>query len=183
MDLYLILKLLHVVAAILWVGGASIMTLLVIVLERRGDDEATLGTTAHLSLLGNRVFLPLSLFVIATGLPMAWLGGWGLQAWTVLATLIVVLTAGLGGAVLGPTLDRAVHEWKVEGDTPKAIATGRRLLRLVKLDLGAQFAIISLMVLKPGWTDPALAVPAACVALGVLFFALGSPSRTPAVPA
>ncbi|TNC68514.1 DUF2269 family protein [Rubellimicrobium roseum] len=167
MDPYLLLKLVHVVGAILWVGGASIMTLLVLLLDRRGDDAATMTGVSYVALLGNRVFLPLSLLVILTGLGLAWLGGWGFAAWTVLATAVVVATAALGGAVLGPTTERAVKVWRDEGDMAQAIALGRRVLRLVKVDLGGQFAIIALMVLKPGWTDPALLVPVAFLGCGV----------------
>lgn len=172
MDPYLLLKFVHVVGAILWVGGASILTLLVVLLDRRGDDAATLTGVSYVALLGNRVFLPLSLLVILTGLGLAWLGGWGFAAWTVLATGIVVATAVLGGAVLGPTTEKAVKVWREEGDLAQALGLGRRVLRLVKADLGGQFAIIALMVLKPGWTDPMLLVPAAIllggVALGLL---------------
>jgi uncharacterized membrane protein len=185
MDLYLplALKLFHVVGAIVWVGGATVMTIVALLLDRRGDDEATLTATYHFSLLGNRFFLPLSLFVIATGLTLAWLVGTGFAAWAVLSAVIVVGTSVLGGAVLGPTIDRTVHQWKTEGDPASAILTGRRVLRLVKLDLAGQFAIISMMVLKPGWTDPLLLVPAALLALGALLYATGAPARATPVPA
>jgi uncharacterized membrane protein len=169
MDLYSLLKLVHIVGAILWVGGATIMTILVLLIDRRNDDRETMAAVTHLGLLGNRVFLPLSLLVILSGLILAWLGSWGFAAWTVLAFVAVVGTSGLGGAVLGPTLERSIALWK-EGRESEAIALCRRVLRLVKLDLAAQFAIIALMVLKPGWTDTALIVPAACVAVGAALY-------------
>ncbi len=136
MDLYLLLKLVHVVGAILWVGGASILTLLCAILDRRGDDAATLTGVTYVALLGNRVFAPLGLGVILTGLVLAWLGGYGFAAWTVLAVLIVAVTFTLGAAVLGPTCERTVKLWAETGDAGAAIGLGRRVLRLVKLDLG-----------------------------------------------
>ncbi len=168
MELLLLLKLAHVVGAILWVGGASILTLLVVILDRRGDDAATMAGVSHVALLGNRVFAPLGLLVIASGLLLAWLAGWGFAAWTVLATAIVVGTFLLGALVLGPSCERAVRTWEATGDAAGAVVLGRQVLRLVKLDLGAQFAIIGLMVLKPGWTDPLLLVPALLLAAGAL---------------
>lgn len=180
MDILLLLKLLHVVGAIVWVGGASVLTLLVVLLDRKGDDEATLTGVSHVATMGNRVFAPLGLVTILSGLFLAWLAGWGFAAWAVLATAIVVVTFLLGALVLGPTCERTVKAWKEEGDSAAAIVSGRRVLRLVKLDLGGQFAIIALMVLKPGWTDPLLAVPAAILAIGVLGYALhGSAKATP----
>jgi hypothetical protein len=121
--------------------------------------------------------------VILTGLVLAWLGGYGFAAWTVLAVLIVAVTFTLGAAVLGPTCERTVKLWAETGDTAAAIGLGRRVLRLVKLDLGGQFAIIALMVLKPGWTDPLLLVPAALLALGGLLYALDGSARADAQPA
>ena len=182
MDLYLLLKLVHILGAIFWVGGASILTLLVLILDRRGDDQATMTGVSYVALFGNRVFLPLSLLVILTGLVLAWMGAWGFAAWTVLATVIVVCTAVLGGAVLGPTCERTVKTWAETGDTTASVSMGRQVLRLVKLDLAGQFAIISLMVLKPSWTDLHLLVPAAILALGVILF-LRAPAQPAAQPA
>ncbi len=183
MDLYLLLKLVHVVGAIVWVGGASILTLLCVLLDRRGDDHATLTGVSYVALLGNRVFAPLGLGVIVTGLVLAWLAGTGFAAWTVLAVVIVAGTFTLGALVLGPTCERTVKLWAETGDTASAIGLGRRVLRLVKLDLGGQFAIIALMVLKPGWTDPLLVVPAAILALGGLAYALDGSARATVQPA
>ena len=170
MDIILLLKLFHVVGAIVWVGGASVLTLLVVILDRRGDDRATMEGVSHVALLGNRVFAPLGLLTILTGLTLAWTGGWGFAAWTVLAAAIVVCTFLLGALALGPTCERSVKTWAETGDTGASLATGRRVLRLVKLDLAGQFAIISLMVLKPSWADLHLLVPVAILTAGALSF-------------
>lgn len=183
MELYLLLKLVHVVGAIVWVGGASILTLLVLILDRQGDDRATLTGVSYVALLGNRVFAPLGLVVIALGLLLAWLGGHGFAAWTVLATVTVVGTFLLGALVLGPSCERTVRIWEDTADAALCIGMGRRVLRLVKLDLAGQYAIISLMVLKPGWTDPLLAVPALILALGALAYHRGAPAPAMAQPA
>ena len=182
MDLYLLLKLVHILGAIIWVGGASVMTLLVILVDRKGDDQATLTAIDYLGTLGNRVFVPVALLTIFTGLTLGWIGGWGFAAWTVLAALTVVCTFLLGALVLGPASDRCVKIWKEQGDAA-AIGMARQVLGLVKLDLGAQFGIIALMVLKPGWTDPLLIVPAAILGLGILAYALSAARRPVVQPA
>ncbi|EYD74809.1 hypothetical protein Rumeso_03621 [Rubellimicrobium mesophilum DSM 19309] len=176
MELYLLLKFVHVVGAILWVGGAAILTLLVVILDRRGDDRATLTGVSYVGLLGNKVFAPLGMLVILLGLVLAWLGGYGFAAWTVLAAAIVACTFLLGAMVLGPTCERTVRIWEDTGEAALCIGMGRRVLRLVKLDLGGQFAIIALMVLKPGWTDPLLLVPALILALGGFAYLRGAPA-------
>jgi uncharacterized membrane protein len=183
MDLYLLLKFVHVMGAILWVGGASILTLLVVILDRRGDDQATLTGVSYVALLGNKVFAPLGVVVILLGLILAWLGGYGFAAWTVLSAAIVACTFLLGAMVLGPTCERTVRIWQDTGDNELCIGMGRRVLRLVKLDLGGQFAIISLMVLKPGWTDPLLIVPALILAVGAVAYQRGAHLPVVAQPA
>lgn len=166
MDLYLLLKFLHVAMAIVWVGGASILTLLLVILMKRGDDQASLTAMSYMGLLGNRVFAPVGGVTILSGLVLAWLGGWFPMAWTLLAPAIVACTFVLGATVLGPTGERIVKLWQA-GDTAGAMTASRKLMRLVALDLGAQWAIIALMVMKPGWTDAALAVPAALILAGL----------------
>jgi uncharacterized membrane protein len=180
MELLLLLKLAHVVGAIIWVGGASVLTLMCLMLDRKGDDQATLTGISQVAMMGNRVFAPIGLAVIVSGLLLAWLAGYGFQAWTILATVIVAGTFTLGAAVLGPTCERCVKTWAETGDTATAIGIGRRVLALVKLDLAAQFAIISLMVLKPGWVDTLMIVPAAFLALGGALYAMNGSSRTTA---
>ena len=183
MELYLLLKFVHVVGAILWVGGASILTLLVVILDRRGDDQATLTGVSYVALLGNKVFAPMGMVVILLGLILAWLGGYGFTAWTVLSAAIVACTFLLGAMVLGPTCERTVRIWQDTGDHELCIGMGRRVLRLVKLDIAGQFAIISLMVLKPGWTDPLLIVPALILAAGALAYQRSAPVAAVAQPA
>lgn len=183
MDLLLLLKLVHVLGAVVWVGGASVLTLLVVLLDRRGDDPATLTGVSYVALLGSRVFAPVGTLTLLTGLALAWLAGWGVAAWTVLAAAIAVSTFLLGALVLGPASGRAARTWSETGDAAAAIGMGRRVLRLVMLDLGGQFAIVSLMVLKPGWTDPHLLVPAAFLALGALGYARGAARAPSAQPA
>jgi uncharacterized membrane protein len=181
MDLFLLLKLVHVLLAILWVGGAAVLTFVIMVVDRDRNDEATLSAVSHMALAGQRIFGPGSMLTILTGLALAWMGGYGFAAWTVLSAAIVAVTTTLGLTVLGPTSGKCVALWK-QGDTAGAARLGRKVMHVVKADLLAQFAIIALMVLKPGWTDPLLLVPAALVALA-LALGLRAPAPVAAQPA
>lgn len=176
MDFYATLKLLHVAAAILWVGGASVLTLLLAILLRRGDDEATMDGLSFMALMGGRVFAPVGLAAILSGLVLGWAGGWFWAAWTVLALGLVAGTFTLGATVLGPSTERAAQLRK-ERDLPAAMALCRRALRFAAIDLGAQWAIIALMVMKPGWADLSLALPAALILAGAV-----AALRGPAAP-
>lgn len=183
MELFLLLKFAHVVGAVLWVGGSSILTILVLMLDRRGDDAATVTGMSYVALLGNKVFAPVGLLVIVLGLVLAWLGGYGFAAWTVLSAIIVTCTFTLGAMVLGPSSERMARIWADTGEAALCVGLARRVMRLVKIDLAAQYAIISLMVLKPGWADPLLAVPVALLGLGAIVWFRDAPDRARAQPA
>lgn len=183
MDIYLIFKLVHVVAAVLWVGGATSLSLVFFIVNARADDKATLATLGNMAHLGPHLFLPAGLVTLLSGGLLVWMS-WTWEAWVVLGLAIVAVTFVLGAAVLGPTSERAVKTWTETGDEAGAMALARKAMRFVRFDLAAQFAIVSLMVLKPaGWTDPLLAVPAALLALGMATLLRPPAPRPAAQPA
>lgn len=183
LELSLLLKLVHVVGAILWVGGMTVMTVVILQFDRKGDDKALLTALSHMGLAAQRVFMPLSHVVLVSGALLAWVAGWGLSAWVVLAALLVAVFAPFGILVMGPVFGRAIGLWEGKGDIAGAAPVARKALRLAKVDLAGQFAIVSLMVLKPGWTDPLLLVPALVLALGALAYHRGAAAPAAAQPA
>lgn len=178
MDLVLLLKLAHVVAALLWVGGVAILALLVVLTDRRGDDAATLGTLGLLGLAGRHVFARAMPATLLTGAVLAWLGGWGASPW-------VLLSAALAGAnfaylklAMAPATGRILAA-RGAGDLAGAATLARAQLRRIGADLCLKTAIVVLMVLKPGWADPLLALPAAALLAGLALH-LSATARAPA---
>jgi Predicted integral membrane protein (DUF2269) len=168
MDLLTLLKFVHVSAAVLWVGGGFALILSGFLLAGRSTAEAQLAVVRASALLGPRLFMPVSLVTLASGVTLLFAGGWGWQPFTVLGLAGVVFTAGFGMIVLGPSCERALKIEQTLG-APAAIAFLRRTQRLAFLDYAVQFAIVFLMVVKPGWQDFAIfAGLGAVVALAVL---------------
>ena len=99
MDLYTLLKTLHVLSAIAWVGGGLLGSTLAIRAARRGDDML-LAAMAQLAWCADHVFVPAAVATLAFGLGMTWLGGLWLETWILI---------GLGGiaATSGPRRGRA----------------------------------------------------------------------------
>ena len=178
MDPYLLLKLAHVVAALLWVGGVAILALLVIVVDRKGDDAATLGALALLGLAGRHVFGRAMAATLGSGLVLAWLGGWALSPWVVLSALLAVASVLYVKRVMAPA-SGAIMARRAGGDIPGAAALARRQLRRIGTDLSLKAAIIALMILKPGLPEPLLLVPAAFLSLGAVLH-LSLTARHPA---
>lgn len=172
MDAYTILKFLHVVVAIAWLGGGFAMVFLAVLAERARDDArfmAVVGQTAHIA---PRVFAPGSGLVLLLGVLMVWTAGyaWG-EAWIVLGLLGILVTGGLGALVLTPLAERSKSLAAEPGREREALEVARRLMTLAKFDLVMLFTIVFLMVAKPGWSDwPALLLALAAVALGAVTF-------------
>ena len=175
MDPYLLLKLVHVVAACLWVGGVATLAVLVALTDRKGDDAATLGALSLLGLAGRHVFSRASHATLGTGLVLAWLGGWGLAPWVVLSALLAAANMVYVKRVLAPSAGR-IMATRAQGDLAGAAALARRHLRRIGTNLCGKLAVASSMVLKPALADPLMLVPAALLLLGLALH-LQAPAR------
>lgn len=172
MDIYTLLKFLHIAVATAWLGGGFVLVLLAIMAERAQDEGRLMAAVNQVVAIAPRVFVPGSALVLVFGVLMVWLGGlaWG-DAWIVLGFLGILATGGLGALVLTPLAERSKALAATPGQEREALAVARRLLTLAKFDLVMLFSIVLLMVAKPGWSDwPLLLVVAAVVALAGLAF-------------
>lgn len=155
MDFATILKFAHVLAAVLWVGGGFATIIAGIVLAGRSTAETQLAVVRAIVLLAPRLFIPASIFTLASGVTLLFAAGWGWQPFTVLGLAGVIFTASFGATVLGPACERALKLADTNG-AEAAIPSLRRTQRLAMMDYAVQFAIVFLMVVKPGWSDLAV---------------------------
>ncbi|MES0185980.1 DUF2269 domain-containing protein [Mesorhizobium sp. C386A] len=84
MDWYSLFKFLHVMAAILWLGGGFAMLLVSILADRAGDDETLMVMLRTTDKLGLRMFVPASIATLASGLVLT-------SLWTGFSDLWVVI--------------------------------------------------------------------------------------------
>ena len=152
MDLSTLLKFAHVLAAVLWVGGGFTVILAGILLASRSTADTQLAIVRATVLLAPRLFVPASIFTLASGVALLFVAGWGWQPFTVLGLAGVIFTAGFGALVLGPSCERALKLAETHG-AEAAIPSLRRTQRLAMIDYAVQFAIVFLMVIKPSWSD------------------------------
>ena len=152
MDFATTLKFAHVLAAVLWVGGGFTTIIAGLVLAGRSTAETQLAIVKAIVLLAPRLFVPASIFTLASGVTLLFVAGWGWQPFTVLGLAGVIFTATFGATVLGPSCERALKLADTHG-AEAAIAPLRRTQRLAMLDYAVQFAIVFLMVVKPSWSD------------------------------
>lgn len=152
-DSYSIYKALHVMAAVIWVGGDVTLTTLGIVFERRGDGE-TLATLGKLGAwIGVRVYTPAAFAVFAFGVALIEKGGWGwAQVWIDLALAGWAVATGVGVLFVGPELGRIDRDAVEFG--PESDAVARRVTRLFavfRFDTVLLIFIVLDMTVKPSF--------------------------------
>ena len=179
MDLYSILKFLHVFSAVCWVGGGLCMTVLGVLASSRKDEAEMLHVVQNVAFMANRWFMPASLLTLLFGLATAWYGGLFGQLWIMLGLAGYASAFLTGALVFGPITGR-MAKLKDEGRETDAFPLGRKLLQAAKFDYVVMFVVIADMVIKPGPADIASLLVLAAILLGGGLLFLGGLFR-PAV--
>jgi uncharacterized membrane protein len=152
-DSYSIYKALHVIAAVIWVGGDITLTTLGIVFERRGDagTMATLGKVG--SWIGVHVYTPAAFAVFAFGVAVVERGGWGWgHVWIDLALAGWAIATGVGVLFVGPELGRIDRAAAAFGPESEEVARRvRRLFTVFRFDTVLLILIVLDMTVKPAF--------------------------------
>ena len=149
MDWYSIVKFLHIVSAILWVGGGFVLFLLGMLAERAGNIEDKLQAMRASGQLGGRFFAPMSMLTLLFGLIMCgfWVGFSDL--WIIIGLVGYATTFSIGMFIFKPTGERMGAMIAKEGVTPAVLAIGQRMMSAARFDYAVMLVIVADMVLKP----------------------------------
>ena len=101
-DLYTVIKFVHVLAAIAWVGGAIMLDMLISQARRSGSQSDVLMLLAKTERYGKTFFSPSAVLVLVAGIVMASIGGIMAAPWVSFGFLGVFISAGLGMGYLSP---------------------------------------------------------------------------------
>ena len=151
-EAYTILKTVHVLAAVLWVGGGITVNILGtrVVRSREGTAMARFGRETEW--IGTHVFTPAALLVLLFGVFTVINGhiGFG-HGWVLFGIAGIVFTALTGSLFLGPQAKKLAALVESRGpDDPEVVERLRRLLMISRLDLTVLILVVVDMVLKPG---------------------------------
>jgi uncharacterized membrane protein len=186
MDLYLlyiIVKYIHILGAIAWIGGGVTLCALSLFAVRRNDEPQMLQVLQSVGLLANRWFVPASLITLVCGVTMAFLGNFWGDAWVVLGLVGFAATFVTGHFGLRPFAMK-IQAQAEKGDMAGAVAAGKQMLQVAKFDYTMLFMVVADMVFKPQWNDLLLlGVIAAILVAGAVLFLGPLLGRTPAAPA
>ncbi|SIT54331.1 conserved membrane hypothetical protein [Mesorhizobium prunaredense] len=173
MDWYSIVKFLHVVSAILWVGGGFTLMVLAVRADRAGNIEGMLQAMRATGELGNRFFAPMSMLTLAFGLIMCWFWVGFSDLWILIGLAGYATTFCIGMFIFKPTADRMAGMIAKDGVTPAALAQGQRILSAARIDYSVMLVIIADMVLKPTLNDTTILGCMALVVTTGIALALG----------
>lgn len=152
-DVYDTLKWVHIMAAIVWVGGGIFIQVYTSRLRRAGETDRLAAFARDVEKLGNGLFLPASIVVLLMGIAMTWYAPfieWN-DTWILLGLLGIVSTALFGALFLGPEAGRLGTLAQERGaDDPEVQARIARLFFVSRIDLAVIVFVIVVMVFKPG---------------------------------
>lgn len=147
-----VLKLIHVVAVIVWVGGAFMLIVLFALTARSGDEATVVGLTNTGEKLGVAVFNPAGIITLAAGVWLVIETEFEFsEAWISLGFLGVILGAGLGMAFYPKALRRLRAGIETGGLNGGESVAALRQMRMIQI---AEFAFLLIvvwsMIVKPG---------------------------------
>jgi uncharacterized membrane protein len=152
-DSYELLKALHVIAIVIWVGGDVTLTTLGIVFERRRDGETMAALGKMGAWIGTRIYTPALFAALGFGVALVQKGGFGWGRFWIdfaLAGWAVAATVGVG--FVGPELGRIDRAAQQLG--PDSAEVGRRVKRLFavfRFDTALLILIVLDMTAKPSF--------------------------------
>jgi uncharacterized membrane protein len=151
---YNALKFVHVLSAVIWVGGAATVQVYALLALRSADPVRVAAFASDTEFVGTRIFLPSSLILLVSGiLTVRESGGaWGYgQGWVQFGLVVIALSILTGAAFLGPESGRIARATKAGGvESPEVQARIRRIFLVSRIELVLLIAVIFDMVVKPG---------------------------------
>lgn len=152
MSLAEVLKLIHVVAVIVWLGGAFLLIVLFGLTARSGDEATVVGLTKAGEKLGLAVFNPAGIITLIAGVWLAIEADFDFsEAWISIGFLGVILGAALGMAFYPKALRRlqaGITDGGLEG--AESIAALRRMRTIQMAEFAFLLVVVWAMVVKPG---------------------------------
>jgi uncharacterized membrane protein len=154
-DWYGAFKTIHVVFAVIWIGGGFLISALAFIAELEHDVEGRTILARQAASVSNRVFTPSALIVLLAGIAMMLndtgelLWDWG-DFWVAFGLLGFVATFAIGFGVLGPAAKRMEGLVASGGaNSPEAHAEMNRIFLVARADAAILMLVIVDMVAKP----------------------------------
>ena len=141
----------HILAAMVWIGGAVAIQVFGILTKRAADPAKSAFFAQNVSFTVTRVLAPTALVVLFAGIALVENGDWEWSAPFVVWGLILWVTVSLVAfGYLGRAIGRAGAQLVAEGPSPALALRMRNLVWLSRGLLLVLVVIAFIMVEKPG---------------------------------
>lgn len=152
MDSFEVMKTIHVLAAVVWVGGAATVQVLAARIQRQQDPLRLAAFSKDIEWMGTRVYLPSSLIVLLLGIGLVVEGFPEFSdLWIILALSGIAISIIVGAGYLGPASGKLAKLLEEKGPEDSAAQeTLARILVVSRVDLVILLLIVVDMVVKPG---------------------------------
>ena len=148
---FAVFKLIHVSVAVFWVGGGLTLTALALWAETKNDPDEMATLARQAAFVGERLFAPAGLVVLAMGITMVINDhiGFG-TTWVIIGLVGYALTFTTGVAVLAPRAKRISGLLETKGAAdPETQAAIKQILLISRIDVGVLLLVVADMLMKP----------------------------------
>lgn len=151
---FALFKWIHVSVAVFWVGGGLVLTVLGLKAEASDDPEEIATLARWAGWVGEKLFAPAGLVVLAMGIAMLIHGDdslvhWG-KFWVIAGLVGYASTFITGIAFLSPQAKRIAELSATKGTAdPETTAAIRRILLIARIDVAVLLLVVADMITKP----------------------------------
>jgi uncharacterized membrane protein len=147
-------KFVHVLSAVVWVGGACTVQVYALLATRTNDPLRVAAFAKDTEFVGTRIFLPSSLILLVSGIftlhDSSGLWSFG-QGWVQFGLVVVTLSIVVGAGYLGPESGRIARATEAKGvESPEVQERIQRIFLVSRVELVLLLAVVFDMVVKPG---------------------------------
>jgi len=148
---YSLFKAVHVLGAVIWVGGGVSIMIHAIRGQRAYKPEDIVTVAKQAAFMGEKVFAPVGLITFLMGIAMmintSW--GWG-HFWIVAGLVGYASTFIVGIAILSPMAKKIDESAEKNGPThPETMALIERIMLIARFDVAVLMLVVLDMVTKP----------------------------------
>jgi uncharacterized membrane protein len=145
-------KWIHVSVAVFWVGGGLTLTALALWAETKEDPEEMATLARQAAFVGEKLFAPAGLIVLAMGITMVINSPEFSfnQTWVIIGLVGYALTFTTGVGFLAPRAKRIAELLETKGATaPETQAAIKQILLISRIDVGVLLIVVADMLMKP----------------------------------
>ena len=148
---YALFKAVHVLFAVIWVGGGVSIMIHAIRAQRTYDPDEIVTIAKQAAFMGEKVFAPVGLITFLMGIAMMINTSWGWGHFWIIAGLIgyaATFTVGIG--ILSPLAKKIDASAETNGAThPETLALIERIMLIGRFDVAILMLVVLDMVTKP----------------------------------